>query len=207
MRVSPRRMLYLQFLGSCNICIIYLHVIEACLKVTTAMFFFPIRKIVRYHEMFLIRSILQGYLVHFSTQTRKIKKIHRQKISYISGKWNFLALILKNFSYFLKRTLFLYFRKTETPKKSLIFSQKKAVLIFPETETLKIFLMFLETELSYISGNGNPKKLLIFQEVNFQARKNKKNLPQKSFLYFRKLKPKKNFLYFLKRKLFLYFRK
>ena len=166
--------------------------------------FLPIRKTVRYHEMFLIRSILQDYLVHFSTQAWKIDL---QKISYISGKWNFLALILKNFSYFLKRTLFLYFRKTETPKKSLIFSQKRAVLIFPETESLKKLLMFQETELSYISGKGNPKKRLIFQEVNFQARKNKKNLPRKSFLYFRKLKPKKKLLYFLKRKLFLYFRK
>ena len=37
-------------------------------------------------------------------------------------------------------------------------------------ETLKKFL-FQETELSYISGNGNPKKLLIFQEVTFQDRK------------------------------------
>ena len=114
---------------------------------------------------------------------------------------------IKKFLIFSQKKAFLIFQETENPKKFLIFSQKKAVLIFPETETLKIFLMFLKTELSYISGNGNPKKLLIFQEVNFQARKNKKNLPQKSFLYFRKLKPKKNFLYFLKRKLFLYFRK
>ena len=29
-------------------------------------------------------------------------------------------------------------------------------------------------ELSYISGNGNPKKLLIFQEVTFRTRKMKK---------------------------------
>ena len=31
-------------------------------------------------------------------------------------------------------------------------------------------------ELSYISGNGNPKKLLIFQEVTFCAQKVTKNL-------------------------------
>ena len=36
----------------------------------------------------------------------------------------------------------------------LIFSQKKAFLIFQETETPKKFLIFQETELSYISGNG-----------------------------------------------------
>ena len=33
--------------------------------------------------------------------------------------------------------------------------------------------MFQETELSYISGNGKPKNLLIFQEVNFRAQKKK----------------------------------
>ena len=92
--------------------------------------FFPIRKTVRYHEMFLIRSILQGYLVHFSTQTRKIKKIHLQKISYISGKWNFLALILKNFSYFLKRKLFSYFRKQKPRKNFLYFLKRKLFLYF-----------------------------------------------------------------------------
>ena len=47
-------------------------------------------------------------------------------------------------------------------KKFLIFYQKKAFLIFQERETLKIFVIFQETELSYIVGNGNPKKLLIF---------------------------------------------
>ena len=51
------------------------------------------------------------------------------KSSYIFRKWNFLALMLRDFLYFLKRKLFLYFRKwkfliyyeTETPKKSFIF--------------------------------------------------------------------------------------
>ena len=56
--------------------------------------------------------------------------------------------------------------------------------------------MFQETELSYISGNGKPKNLLIFQEVNFRAQKKKK----KNFLYVRNwnfLAPRlKNFLYF-----------
>ena len=65
-------------------------------------------------------------------------------------KWNFLAVTLK---------------------KLLIFSQKKAFLIFLETDTPKKFLIFQETELSYISGNENPKKLLIFQELTFRARK------------------------------------
>ena len=54
---------------------------------------------------------------------------------------------------------FLILQETEIPKKFLIFPQKKAFLIFQETETQK--------KIPYISGNGNPKKLLIFQEVTF----------------------------------------
>ena len=64
-------------------------------------------------------------------------------------------------------------------KKVLIFSQKKAFLIFWETETSKKFLIFQETEFSYISGNRNPKKFLIFQELTFRARKLKKNTMKK----------------------------
>ena len=48
-------------------------------------------------------------------------------------------------------------------KKFLILSTKKAVLIFQERKTPKKFFIFQETELSSISGNGNPKKFLIFQ--------------------------------------------
>ena len=43
--------------------------------------------------------------------------------------------------------------------------------------------IFQEKKLSCISGNGNPKKLLIFQEVIFRARK-MKNPIRKNFLYF-----------------------
>ena len=62
-------------------------------------------------------------------------------------------------------------RETKTLKKYLIFSQKKAFIIFHETETPKKFFIFQETELSYVSGNRNPKQLLIFQEVTLRARK------------------------------------
>ena len=50
-------------------------------------------------------------------------------------------------------------------KKFLIFSQKKSFLMFQEMETLRKFLMFKKTELSYISRS------------NFQSSKNKKNPP------------------------------
>ena len=68
-------------------------------------------------------------------------------------------------------------------KKFLIFSQKKAFLIFWETKILKKFVIFQETELSYISGNGNrnPKKLLIFLEMSPPPKK-KANLVKLSML-------------------------
>ena len=47
-----------------------------------------------------------------------------------------------------------YFRKW----KFLIFSWNKAFLIFWKKESPKKLLIFQETELSYISENGNPKK-------------------------------------------------
>ena len=49
-------------------------------------------------------------------------------------------------------------------EKFLIFFQKKAFLIFWETMIPKRFLIFQEMEISYISGNSNPKKLFIFRK-------------------------------------------
>ena len=66
-------------------------------------------------------------------------------------------------------------------KKVVIFSQKGVFLIFKETETLKKLFAFQKCELSYILGNGNLKKLLLFQEVTFQARKMRKTHFEKSF--------------------------
>ena len=71
-------------------------------------------------------------------------------------------------------------------KKFLIFFQKKGFLIFQETETSDKIFIFQETELSHISGNGNPKKFLIIHEVTFQARKIKKSTLKK-FLIFREI--------------------
>ena len=73
-------------------------------------------------------------------------------------------------------------------KKLLIFSQKKAFLIFWEAETPKTFLIFQETERSYVSGNENSKKLLRFQEVTFRAQKIRNPTLKKS-LIFQKMEP------------------
>ena len=76
----------------------------------------------------------------------------------------------------------------------------KNIYLVHESETRKKFLLFQETELSYISGNRNPKKLFIFQEVTFRTWKNEKYPLLKSFIYFCKwnfLAPSfKNFSYF-----------
>ena len=79
----------------------------------------------------------------------KNKKVHLEKISYTSGKWNFLILILKNSLYFLEANLFLYFEK-QKPLKNPYISRNGT---------------------SYISGYRKPKKLLIFQKVILSARK------------------------------------
>ena len=86
-------------------------------------------------------------------------------------------------------------------KKFLTFSQKKTFFIFRAMETPKKFLVFQETKLSYISGNGNSKKLLIFH-INFPSSKNKKNpkkRPGTNFLRWKNKHPlRKNILYFRK---------
>lgn len=69
------------------------------------------------------------------------KKVASKKSSNIFRKWNFLALILRNFLYFLKRKLFsisgnstfLYFRKRKFQTKSLNF-RKRNSFIFLETD-------------------------------------------------------------------------
>ena len=97
------------------------------------------------------------FLVFQETETPK-------KIPYISGNEN-----PKKASYISRNGTFQC-----APKIYLIFSQKKAFHIFWETKIPKKFVIFQETELSYISGNrtflhfgkGN---FLIFQEVTFRA--------------------------------------
>ena len=69
----------------------------------------------------------------------------------------------------------MHFLSPGSENRKNIPSKKNPLLYIWETELsgtdIKKFLIFQETEFSYISGNGNPKKLLIFQEVTFQAQK------------------------------------
>ena len=89
--------------------------------------------------------------------SKKLNKIHLEKI--------YFTLILKNFLYFLKRKLFLYLGKWTPGQK---------------------FLMFQETDISYTSGNGNPKKTSCISQVTFCAQKMKKNTA-KMFLIFQEM--------------------
>ena len=57
------------------------------------------------------------------------KKIHPEKIPYISGNENFL--------YFFKRKIFLIFQETETPKKILYVSGNGAFLYFKKRKPRK----------------------------------------------------------------------
>ena len=77
------------------------------------------------------------FLVFQETETPK-------KIPYISGNEN-----PKKASYISRNGTFQC-----TPGIYLIFSQKKAFHIFWETKIPKKFVIFQETELSYISGKG-----------------------------------------------------
>ena len=112
-------------------------------------------------------------------------------------KWNFLAQVLKRFLYFLKRKLFLYFSKRKLflysrERNFLALVKKKEIISFiSRNETLHFSAQALKLKeihsgkIYYTSGNGNPlkilifqqtetlKKLLILQEVTYNTRKNK----------------------------------
>ena len=94
----------------------------------------------------------------------------RLKNSLYFGKLNFLALILRNFLHFLKRKL-----------------QKMELLYILGNRNPPKFLIFKETELVYISGNGTLKNSVYFRrELPSSKNKNKKTPLLWSFLYFRK---------------------
>ena len=98
-------------------------------------------------KVFLILWVgkqLRNYLLFLEMETLsnfpilKNKKIHPEKNSLYFGKWNFIALALKNFLYFLKRKLF----RKKKPRKNSMYLKKQNFLIFQEMESLKSFLYF-----------------------------------------------------------------
>ena len=121
----------------------------------------------------------------FRPRRSKNEKIHTEKNSLYLRKWNVLTLRLKRLLYLLKRKLSLYFQKwnpglyspssknkKDSPSENFLYFRKRK----PRKNFL-YFLIFQKTEIRkkihYISGNRNPRKLLIFQEVSLQAQKMK----------------------------------
>ena len=96
-----------------------------------------------------------------------------------------MTLILRNSLYFLKRKFFYMIGKRKLWKNS-IYLQKLNVLVIQEKE------------LSYISENWNPNKLLIFQKKLFRLKKKAKRPTFKNFLIFCEMEQKflKKFLIF-----------
>ena len=91
-------------------------------------------------KKFLIFSYISGN-ENSEKNSLYFRKRKPQKASYISGSGTFRPSSKK----------FLILQGMEAPKKFLIFSRKKAVLIFREKETLKKLFIFQETDFSYIS--------------------------------------------------------
>ena len=71
----------------------------------------------------------------FQLKLEKQNKSTPKKIPYISGN---RTLILRNFLYFLKRKLFLYFGKQNPPKNYLNFGERNFLISFLK----KVFLYF-----------------------------------------------------------------
>ena len=119
----------------------------------------------------------------------KIKKTRPEISSLCFRIWNFLALILKNLRKPKPLKSFLYFGKwnfSPSSKNKKIHTEKMSYSLM-----LKISYIFSKESFSYISGNGNPEKILCISGngtiFNF-----KKQKPLKNFLYFRKSFPSSN---------------
>ena len=124
-----------------------------------------------------------------SPNSKKIKKIHPEKNSYISREWNFLAGELKNSLYFKKQNFLALILR------SLYFLKRKLFYI-SGNETFLYFRKRKPRKNPSISGNRTftfrkmetPEKVLIFQETatgnpNFTGSKNKKKPLLKNISY------------------------
>ena len=73
--------------------------------------------------------------------------------------------------------------KKNPPRENLLYSKIKKILIFSQK---KAAVIFQETELFYISGSRNSKETTYISGSNSQGSKNEKILLLKCFLYFGK---------------------
>ena len=97
-RVSSHRVLYLKFLSSYNICIIYLHVIEACLNVTIALFYFfsfeksfrCFKKYFYFHLYSFINKYKKQRNINLLSDVRKNGHIFLSKVCHFQYQYRFL---------------------------------------------------------------------------------------------------------------------
>ena len=79
--VSSHRVLSLKFLSTYNVCIIYLHLIDACLKVTIAIFYFCYSK----NPSDVIKNIFNSISICFWKKISLLTNI-RKKTGYKESK-------------------------------------------------------------------------------------------------------------------------
>ena len=121
-------------------------------------------------------SGFKSHLMHYPARAQKNKKKNnpnkKEKLFYIFSKKKFSYISVNETQHFWAQALkikksiprkFLILQETETPKKRLIFSLKKAALMFPEMETGTIppptstckFFIFQVTEFSEFEKRKN----------------------------------------------------
>ena len=142
---------------------------------------------------------------------KKFKKHGPPKNYLYFEKRNFLALILKFFSYISgnedSEKDSLQFRKWKPSKSFLYFGKqnfsiqaRKKLLYFRKWKPQKISYILLKESFSYISGNGNPlppKKSLCFRKKVYISNKSL-YFRKRVFLIFEEMETLKSFLYFRK---------
>ena len=100
----------------------------------------------------------------FSPSSKNKKKSIPKKNSLYFRKWNFLALILTKFLYFLKRRLFLYIQNGASEKNSYVFLKRNLFLYFRKRKPRRRSFKYKKT--FYISGNGT---FLYFEKGIFRT--------------------------------------
>ena len=117
-------------------------------------------------EKFLIFSQKKASLIilemEFCTFQPKIENIHTEKVSYLlySGKIELTNSNIKKFLIFSRKKAFLIFRETKTPKKFLTFPRKDLFIYYRKRKPRKNSLYFRKWK---------PKKFFIFQEMELSS--------------------------------------
>ena len=122
--------------------------------------------------------LASSYLVHFLSPSSK-KKILPNIIPYISGSGSF-GCNIKRFLIFSQKKAFLMFWVTKTRKNFLYFKRELSNSKNEKIPPLKCFLYFQKWNFPVVSL----KNLLYFRKELIETENQTKNLPRRSFLLF-----------------------